>query len=66
MTKRGFGSPNYDKERMYEVRRRGGSVKTRKGFATMSPEKVREIAARGGRAGGNHRRKPPEDPFDVV
>lgn len=63
---RGFASPNYDREKRFEARRRGGSAKVPKGFAKMTPERVREIAASGGRAGGNGRKGQPDDPFDVV
>lgn len=63
---RGFASPNYDREKMYEARRRGGSAKVKKGFASMTPERVREIASKGGKSGGNGRKGQPDDPFDVV
>ncbi len=46
----GYASDKYDKERAHELRVKGGSAKVPKGFATMSPEKFREVQKKAAKA----------------
>jgi general stress protein YciG len=44
----GFASSKYNPETKRAAQSRGGSAKVKKGFAALSPEKLREIARKGG------------------
>lgn len=46
----GFASGKYDQDTKQAAQRRGGRARVAKGFATMSPEKWREAAIKGGKA----------------
>ena len=46
----GFASSKYHPEKMRAAQSRGGRAKVAKGFATMSPQKWRETAIKGGKA----------------
>jgi general stress protein YciG len=45
-----FASSKYTPEKRRAAQSRGGKAKVPKGFAAMSPEERREVAAKGGRA----------------
>ena len=44
----GFASSKYHAEKKRAAQSRGGKAKVAKGFAKMSPEKLREVATKGG------------------
>jgi len=46
----GFASGNYNPEKKRAAQSRGGRAIVAKGFATMSPERRREVARKGGKA----------------
>jgi hypothetical protein len=46
----GFASSKYTPEKKRAAQSRGGKAKVPKGFALMSPERRREVAAKGSRA----------------
>jgi len=46
----GFASSKYDAERKRAAQSKGGKAPVPKGFATMSPERRREVARKGGLA----------------
>ncbi len=46
----GYASGKYDPEKKRAAQSRGGKAKVPKGFATMSPERRREVARKGGLA----------------
>ena len=46
----GFASSNYPTEKRRAARSRGGQAKVPKGFASMSPERRREVAIKAGKA----------------
>jgi general stress protein YciG len=46
----GYASGKYDPEKKRAAQSRGGKAKVPKGFATMSPERRREVARKGGKA----------------
>jgi len=46
----GFASSKYNPEIKRAAQSRGGRAKVAKGFASMSPEKRREVARKGGLA----------------
>ncbi len=46
----GFASSKYTPDKKRAAQSRGGKAQVAKGFAKMSPEKLREVATKGGRA----------------
>ena len=44
----GFASSKYDQDKKRAAQSRGGMAKVPKGFAKLSPEKLREVARKGG------------------
>ena len=46
----GFASSNYPTEKRRAAQSRGGQAKVPKGFASMSPERRREVAIKAGKA----------------
>ncbi len=46
----GFASSKYDRDAKRAAQSKGGKAPVPKGFATMTPEKRREIARKGGLA----------------
>lgn len=46
----GFASSKYNPEKKRAAQSRGGKAKVAKGFATLSPERRKEIASKGGKA----------------
>jgi len=46
----GFASSKYDREKKRAAQSRGGKAPVPKGFAKLSPEKLREVARKGGLA----------------
>ena len=44
----GFASSTYHPEKKRAAQSRGGKAKVKKGFAKWSPEKLREVARKGG------------------
>lgn len=68
--KRGFGSPNFSKERHKEMSRLGGKRSHLKGNGYLESLGIEEriaFAKKGNKAShAGHKKRVPENPFDVI